>query len=155
MIKRSELQKYIADPTLLSIPANSKFFYSEVEAYNYKKSLGNVVSKIDHWHLKLDDLTETEAQEIALNTEDEIEKIKQNQLKENGKVLINDAQINLIRSYSTSLDIYTVSVVSELTPKEFYKRGIDIMVFDDEVNGATRAVEGVDYIKKDDLEDQV
>lgn len=135
-IKRSELKK-------IETETGQKFFYSESEAYEYKKSLGNIVAKVDQWHLELDDITEQE----AIERKNHIEKL----ISE--RPYANEAQKELLRkAYYQGEDIWSVSVVSEKTPEEFYSEGYEVPMIDDEVEGWIPA----DSVKViDDTRDQI
>jgi hypothetical protein len=128
MILRSELNKIITNPTLLHIPMNSKFFYSESEAIEYRRTLKGT-SKIDQWMLKLDDMDEDEKKQRI----EDIEKLITQRPN------ANDAQRKLLRDvYYSSVDFYSVSLISELSEKDFHKNELSVLVYDDEINGAVR-----------------
>lgn len=135
MIKRSELKNLEN--------SNVKYFYSEKEAQSYQRTLGNVISKIDQWQLKLDDATTEELEERKIYVERLISE----------RPDANEAQKDLLRQvYYTSDDIYSVTIVSTKTPKEFYHNSLGVLVYDDEINGASVAIEGVHFRKTEETE---
>lgn len=145
-INRSELKK-------IEKETSKKFFYSESEAFKYKNSLGNIVAKIDQWQIILDDANDDELAERSKEIEQLIESRKQEQIAQFGKVLMNESQENLLRKvYKTSVDAWSVSIVSEKTPEEFYSKGYEVPMIDDEVDGWIPA----DSVKLiDDTRDQI
>lgn len=135
-IKRSELKKIESE-------TGQKFFYSESEAYEYKRSLGNIVSKVDQWHLELDDITEQEATERKKHIEKLISERPQ----------ANEAQKDLLRKvYYEGKDIWSVEVVSEKTPDEFYSKGYERPMYHDEDEGW---ISGDSVKAIDDTRDQI
>lgn len=149
MILRSQFSQIEADPTVLHIPSRSKFFYSEQDTLNYQKSLGNKTTKIDQWQLQLDNMSEQEIAERSAYIETKIAEREAEQIAQYGKVLMNDAQRQLLRDgYGNSVDIWSVSIVSDETPEEFYKEGSEMtFLYDDEINGATPVRYGEDGVR--------
>lgn len=137
MIKRSEFQQIKRNPEILHISKDSKFFFSEKEAIEYQSTI-NGSSKIDQWQMILDDATTEELTKRSEEIERLIETRKQEQIAEFGKVLMNEAQENLLRDvYKTSIDVYSVSFVSLKSPEELISEGTEYGTYDDEINGAT------------------
>lgn len=135
--KRSEFNKIKANPNILHIPKETKFFLNEVDANNYKKTIKGTSTK-HQWLMVLDDATEKEKKEIVKNLNASVEKTKQEQIKDYGKVLMNKHQEKLIYDvYSGSVDVWSVSFISHKTPQESIDEGTEYGTYDDEINGAT------------------
>lgn len=140
MIKRSEFEKIKKNPEILSIPKDSKFFFSEQDAIEYQKTIKGS-SKIDQWQMIIDDATTEELAERSKEIDRKIEATKQAQVKEYGKVLMNDAQEELLREvYSKSIDVWSVSFVSLKSSEELLASATEYGTYDDEINGATPVV---------------
>lgn len=140
MIKRSEFDKIKKNPETLGISKDSKFFFSEQDAIEYQKTIKGS-SKIDQWQMLIDNATTEELAERSEEIERTIEARKQEQIKEYGKVLMNDAQEELLRNvYSKSMDVWSVSFVSLKTSSELIASATEYGTYDDEINGATPVV---------------
>jgi hypothetical protein len=140
MIKRSEFQQIRKNPEMLHVSKDSKFFLSEKEAIEYQKTIKGI-SKIDQWQMILDDATPEELAKISAEIEQLIENRKQEQINEYGKVLMNEAQENLLRKvYSSSVDVWSVSFISLKSTEERIYEDTDFGTYDDEINGATPVV---------------
>lgn len=111
MIPRSKFKEIQANPALLHLPANVKFYFDEKEAYAQCPQGYSAV--VRQWELFLDDATDDEILSLKKDAEDRILAAEQESIRLYGINYVNDAQKRLIRRLYNRITIYSCWYLSD------------------------------------------